>query len=52
MHADLLEKTVMTGLVGGKTRADRQRMRWLEAVKADMGMSLNRLKETVRDHKA
>ena len=41
---DSLEKTLMLGGVGGRTRRGRQRMRWLDGITDSMGMSLGELR--------
>ena len=48
-RADLLEKTLMLGGIGGRRRRGRQRMRWLDD---SMHMSLGELRELVMDREA
>ena len=51
-RADLLEKTVVLGGIGGRRRKGRQRMRWLDGIKDSIDVSLSEFREMVLDREA
>ena len=49
---DSLEKTLMLGKIEGRRRRGQQKMRWLDGITDSMGMSWNKLQDTVEDREA
>ena len=51
-RVDSLEKTLMLGMIEGRRRRGRQRMKWLDGISDSMDMDLGGLRELVMNREA